>query len=544
MRRATVVVALGCGVLCLVSATSAGAVAPVPLSVSATSNRHAISPLIYGVNFASTSGGLNKAVHLPVSRWGGNATSRYNYLTDTTNTGSDWFFENILYPLGQRLGDFIAANKAAKTTNLVTLPMIGWVSKQGSANHPFDCSYPSTTFPNQKAFDPYDTRCGNGQSPTASGSADLTADPTLTSTSVTSAFAEGEVKAFVSRYGAAGKGGVSIYELDNEPSLWNSTHHDVHPDPLRYDELKTKSIDLATAVKAGDSHALVLGPSDWGWCAYYTSAADNCDPSGSDHQAHGLDLAPWYLQQFNAASKAAGKRLLDYFDEHFYPQANGVFSDSAGDASVQATRLASTRSLWDPTYTDPSWISQTAHPKLAFIRTMKAWVAKYYPGTKTAITEYSWGANGSINGALAEADVLGIFGREGLDLATMWSPPSASQPGAFAFRMYLNYDGKGAHFGETSVRALSKDQSRLAVYAAIRTKDHALTVMIINKTGGALPSTMSVAGFSAAAKAAVYRYSGAHAKSIVRGSALPVKSGRLSTTYPANSITLLVLPRK
>ena len=47
------------------------------------------------------------------------------------------------------------------------------------------------------------------------------------------------------------------------------------------------------------------------------------------------------------------------------------------------------------------------------------------PGTKLAITEYNWGGTESLNGALAEADVLGIFGREGVGLATMWDPPAS-----------------------------------------------------------------------------------------------------------------------
>ena len=51
---------------------------------------------------------------------------------------------------------------------------------------------------------------------------------------------------------------------------------------------------------------------------------------------------------------------------------------------------------------------------------------------------------------LAQADVLGIFGRENLDLATLWSPPDSSQPGAFAFRMYRNYDTNGHGFGNQS----------------------------------------------------------------------------------------------
>ena len=86
-------------------------------------------------------------------------------------------------------------------------------------------------------------------------------------------------------------------------------------------------------------------------------------------------------------------------------------------------------------------------------------------------SEYNWGGLEAIKGALAQADVLGIFGREGLDLATLWSPPTINQPGMFAFRMYRNYDGQGSAFGETSLQAASADQDKLAVYAAERTSD-------------------------------------------------------------------------
>ncbi len=50
---------------------------------------------------------------------------------------------------------------------------------------------------------------------------------------------------------------------------------------------------------------------------------------------------------------------------------------------------------------------------------MRDWVAKDYPGTKLAITEYNWGGQEHINGAVAQADILGIFGREGLDIGTL-----------------------------------------------------------------------------------------------------------------------------
>jgi hypothetical protein len=354
------------------------------------------------------------------------------------------------------------------------------------------------------------------------------------------------VRHLVSSYGRAARGGVRFYGLDNEPDLWNSTHRDVHPRPLTENELWSRSRATAEAVKAADPTADVIGPSDWGWCAYYYSAKDQCGGSTADQDAHGgLPLGAWYLKQFAHAQRAGGTRLLDYFDEHFYPQESGVALSPAGDAATRAVRLRSTRALWDPSYVDESWISQANGGKpLAWIRTMRAWVRTYYPGTKTAISEYNWGALDSMNGALAEADVLGIFGRERLGLATLWGPTRATDPWAYAFRMYRNYDGHGGRFGNTSVRAVSSNQGRLAVYAATRGSDGAMTVMVVNKTGSSIRTPMQLRHFAAGQTAHVFRYSSVRPHAIVRGAAVAVDRRHLTTTYPASSLTLLVLPHR
>ncbi len=172
---------------------------------------------------------------------------------------------------------------------------------------------------------------------------------------------------------------------------------------------------------------------------------------------------------------------------------------------------------------------------------MHEWVNADYPGTKLALTEYNWGALDDVNGALAQADVLGIFGREGLDLATLWAPPTSAQPGAFAFRMYLNYDGAGGAFGDTSVRAQSADQDQLAIYAAIR-DDGALTLMLVNKTSSVLTSPITLAGFTPAVAAHMYHYGAAAPGAIVHAPDVTIAGGGITGTFPANAITLLVVP--
>ena len=183
---------------------------------------------------------------------------------------------------------------------------------------------------------------------------------------------------------------------------------------------------------------------------------------------------------------------------------------------------------------------------------MQKWVANDYPGTKTAITEYNWGGQEHINGALTQADILGIFGREGLDIGTLWGPPDPTTqiPGLMAFEVYRNYDGKNAKFGDTALASNSVNQGQLAVYGALRASDNALTIVVINKTYGDLTSTVSLANFtSTGTTAQAWLYSAANLSAIVAQPAVaitpPTGSGAASTvttTFPAQSITLLVVP--
>src|SRR5436305_856336 len=70
------------------------------LTIDVTAGRHAISPDIYGVNFADRSTSTSQG--LTVDRVGGNSMSLYNYLTNVYNTGSDYFYENIATGIGAK----------------------------------------------------------------------------------------------------------------------------------------------------------------------------------------------------------------------------------------------------------------------------------------------------------------------------------------------------------------------------------------------------------------------------------------------------------
>jgi hypothetical protein len=512
--------------------SSASAAAPGPaLSVNGGADHHAISPYIYGMNFASA--GLAEQLDLPVDRWGGNTTDTYNWKIGSSNTGNDYYFENIpdcfdapTYTCddGPKYGyrAFVRKDESAGAATLMTVPMMGWVAKDGKPDHPFTCGFPRSVFATQDSFDPYDTNCGNG----LRNGNELQSNPSRDGVQIGPSFDGDWVKELKGLYGSAANGGVRFYELGNEPALWDSTHRDMHPAPETYDELWQKSRDYGAAVKAADPTAKVLGFSEWGWPNYFCSAADHidngCFASSPDRANHGgTELVQWFLQKMRAYQQAHGKRLIDYLDLHYYAQ--------GGDSTDV------TRSLWDPTYTDPSWIGE----KIRLIPRMKQWVANDYPGTKLSLSEYNLSVADPMTNALIQADTLGIFAREGLDLATRWDMGNDGNLIPYAFRIYRDYDGNGSKFGGTWVRSVSGNQGKLAVYGARRSGDGAYTILVINKTSGDLESPLNLSGISPSGQAQVWRWTGGAIQHVSNRS---VPAGGFSATYPARSLTLYVIP--
>ena len=181
--------------------------------------------------------------------------------------------------------------------------------------------------------------------------------------------------------------------------------------------------------------------------------------------------------------------MLDYLTLHYYPQ-GGEFSNDTS-AAMCLRRNRSTRALWDIGYRDESWINDTVR----LIPRMKDLIKRNYPGTKTGITEYCWGADGHINGATTQADILGIFGREALDLACRWVAPSEGSITWKAMQLFRNAGGSGLGFGDGSVAAIVPNPDDLSAFSAIDRATGHLTVMVINKTASDKQVRFAVSGF-------------------------------------------------
>jgi len=504
-------------------ATRVSAQSGVPtLSVDASASRNLINPDIYGIANYGLDAAFAQEIKVGNIRWGGDGTTRYNWMVDSSNSGFDWYFiggNGEVTPVPGASADLMVKTYAPADA-LITIPIIPYVNKSSA----YSCSFPVSVYGAQQSVDPYlkvnGGDCGN--SLTTGGTQLADTNILANHISNTTALQQQWVAHLVSTFGTAAKGGVKFYQLDNEPGGWSNTHRDVMPTEPPYATIVEDGQEYAAAVKTADPSALVLGPSDFtlgGWI-------------GTPAQQNNLYAGQYYLQQMALYQQQHGERLLDYFDEHYY-----------FNVSSAAAQLASTRTLWDPTYNGGTWVEQYDFDgPMQLIPRFKSWIATYYPGTKLSISEYSIDSGQkSVVDAIAEMDVLGIFGREQLDFADMWSPPAPTDPIAYAFRMFRNYDGNGGQFGDTSVSAVSSDQGTLSIYAAQRSADNAVTVLVINKTTAAIASAISFANLKLASAAQVYTYSAANLAAIVHASAVPVTNSSVSYSFPGYSAVMFVI---
>jgi len=516
--------------------------APVSIAIDAALDRRPISPLIYGLAFADSNQLAD--LNVPLNRSGGNSETRYNWQLNAHNHAADWYFESIAdspATPAAATDDFVANSKAAAAAPMLTIPMIGWVPKLAS-NRGKLASYSIAKYGAQTGNDSqWFADAGNGIS-SSNGNARITwNDPNDANFATNSTFQKAFVQYLTNRWGASSGGGVPYYIMDNEHSIWQSTHQDVHPIGATMTEIRDKILDYAGQVKATDPSALVLGPEEWGWSGYFYSGYDQQYggqhgwSSLPDRAANGgWDYLPWLLDQLHQRATNTNQRLLDCFTVHYYPQGGEYGSDTS--TSMQLLRNRSTRSLWDTNYVDATWINQV----VKLIPRLKNWVATYYPGTKTGITEYNWGAESHINGATAQADILGIFGREGLDLATRWTTPDKSTPTYSAIKLYRNYDSNRSIFGDTSIRTSVTNPDNLSAFGALRSSDGAMTVMVVNKqpnTGADL--ALNIANFQAGASVQVWQLNASNA--ITRLADRSLSGTSLAATVPPQSITLFVL---
>lgn len=500
--------------------------ADVRFTIDSTSDVLPISPYIYGLNAPSWGDGSGATI----TRFGGNRITAYNWENNASNAGSDYLYENDDYLCsdagctapGETVRRVISDAQAHGAASLIALPMAGYVAA--------DTSGP---------------RASSGADRTGSHFAPVvfhkpsafSLTPDLGDHTV---YADEEVNWIETTFpnSRSTPSHAVFYELDNEPDLWSSTHSEIHPAAVTYDEMATQSVALATAIKGVAPDALVFGFVSYGWAGYTTlqGAPD----------AGGRDFIDFFLDAMHTAETSAGHRLLDVLDLHWYPEATGggvrIIEDS-NNAAVIAARLQAPRSLWDESYVESSWITSCCSGgAIRLIPRLRAQIDAHYPGTRLAFSEYNYGGATQISGGIAEADVLGIFGREGVFAATEW-PMAGSEPYIVGgLRMFRSYDGAGGHFGDTSIHAATSDAVEASVYASVDAgHPERMIVVAINKASSAQTAGLAITH--------TQRFTTAHVYTLTSASATPAHGADVAITatnafvytMPAMSVTTLVL---
>lgn len=486
-----------------------------------TTSSTPISPYIYGANFPDWK---NIDVKFPLARMGGNRTSAYNWETNASNAGNDWHHQNDDHmgnteESGLAPRSFMDDAQRNGAAVILTVPTIGYVAadKNGDGDVNKTPNYLETRF--HKSYP-------------AKPGGKYTYPPDKTDRAVY----QDEFVAWIDKVRSPKT--PLWFSLDNEPDIWHSTHARITLTKPGYADIIANNTAYAAAIKKVAPKALTFGPANYGWQGFrrFQDAPD----------ANNRDFLDVYLAAMKEAERKSGRRLLDVLDIHWYPEARGggarivEFGAKYNPATAEA-RIQAPRSLWDPTYVEDSWIADSLGKKpIVLLPGVQAQIAKHYPGTKLAITEYNYGGGSDASGLLAQADVLGCFGRYGIFAACNWGIGKDDVAQIAGFRAFLNYDGKGNRFGDKSLKVKGGDPAKVSVYAALDSKNkNRLTIVVINKTSTKQDYDIDTKGFTS-------RHVRAYTVSMKNsggGAAPNWKDGILRTECQPHSVTTIELLR-
>ena len=499
---------------------------PVTLTVTASADAHAISPLIYGVNPGKIACS-NATARFTMCRLGGNRWTTYNWENNASNAGDILCFQNddalgTSNVAATKVTDLVAEASQSSATATITIPIIDYVAadKLGGAPPPL-CSGDV-----RLSTDYLTTRFKHNQARKGAAFAD---PPDATDANVS----QDEFLQYVKTRAGTAK---VIVTLDNQPELWFQTQAPVHPAHPTYQEVVSRNVEYASMVRDNWPGAEITGYGGYGYYAFL-NLQDSPNPPGNSV------FLDYYLAAMQLAETTAGKRLIDYLDIHWYSEvivnSTRVLTTDTSPGLADA-RMQAPRSLWDPSYSEQSWIADNNGP-IRLIPWLKTKITTNYPNTKLAISEWSYGGESSISGAIAVADALGIFGREQVGLAAIQPIADDESFALGGFAAFRNYDGAGAAFGDTSVRAVSSDVSRVSIYASTdSTVVDRVVVVAINRSTSDVQVGLAVNASVAFSSANVFLITSAAANP-QPAAALTASSGNnFTTTLPAYSVSVIV----
>jgi len=171
---------------------------------------------------------------------------------------------------------------------------------------------------------------------------------------------------------------------------------------------------------------------------------------------------------------------------------------------------------------------------------MKDIIARQCSAMKFAITEYNFGDQSLWSAAITTAEALAIFGREGVDLATIWVVPGVGTPVENAFKLFLNYDGANSNVFGSSVQALSTN-TQVPAYSILSTDNSKLFVFVFNKQSAAANVVVSLKNVVPSGASAT-KYFFKQGSNLASGGTLSITGNQVTTTLGTWEAALIVVP--
>lgn len=449
-----------------------------------------ISPLIYGFNQDHEA--LNSPAEFQVRRLGGNRMSTFNWEENVENSGesakSSWsliastivgVLWNDRLVAGEAYKKFHQDNLDNNLTSIITVPILGWVAADANRTVSKGPNGADASRWNKLEY----------KKPTGFSITPDTTDRVV--------YLDESINFLVDQFGdASTTTGVKYISLGNEPGLWNTTHELLQDATVGIDEYIQKVILAATAVKDVDPQVKIIFGEFTGIYLYEFGNSAEWDIIQAANPDYNW-VIDYFLEQLKTASDSYGSPLIDVLAFHNYPQhkidTQGNFSSSgtvvrnskSTQGYMRSARMDFPRSMWDSTYIEPSWLTNSFFPgePHQILNRFDKSIHQYFPGIELMIGEFGYGDDTDISNGIAMTDLLGVFGANGLDIATRWDLDITTQ-GVYthsAYKLFTNYDGQSSQFGNISIKSEWDNLDKASVWSSLDPKTNEVHIILINK---------------------------------------------------------------
>ena len=515
----------------------------VQVTIDASSERHEVSPWIYGRNNSLSNSASNPVSALQWQRLrdagvtifregGGNNSTKYNWRR-RLSSHPDWY--NNVYAQDWNYAARSLQQNLPGTQGLWTLSLIGKVARTNAHNFN-DWAYNQSKWWNGVN----QNLAGGGVINHAGGSKALKdGNPNL----YLESWPPDSVVGILDHWFNPDKMGLDksrflYWNMDNEPEIWNGTHDDVMPVQIPAEEFMQRYFETVKKARAIFPEVKIAGPvpaNEWQW---YNWDGNRILYKGKNHV-----WLEYFIRRVAEEQAESGIKLLDVLDIHFYP-----YETKATDI-VQSHRVYFDRNY---VYPGANGVKRTGangwdgsiNKEYIFGR-CNDWLVQYMGkdhGVTFGVTETSVNTNDPNVNALWYASMLGEFAKQGVEIFTPWDWKVGMWEVLHLFRRFNK-----THYNQS----VSTQEEFVSAYPTFNLKGDSATVVLVNRSIDQVKTTdIAFSNFSISQNpVSWYRinnltasetFVSRHQNAMKSGTLAPIEN-KITIDLPPLSITSLVL---